>query len=76
MIHIGKQIRLIMEERNETVVWLAKHLSCSRTNVYKIFEKHSVDTDILTRISIILDFDFFSLYSEDVKKNMEEDKKR
>lgn len=76
MIHIGKQIRLIMEERNETVVWLAKHLSCSRTNVYKIFEKHSVDTDILTRISIILDFDFFSLYSEDVKKNMEEDKER
>lgn len=76
MIHIGKQTRLIMEERNETVVWLAKHLSCSRTNVYKIFEKHSVDTDILTRISIILDFDFFSLYSEDVKKNMEEDKKR
>lgn len=69
MIHIGKQIRLKMEERNETVVWLAKHLSCSRTNVYKIFQKHSVDTDILSRISLILDFDFFSLFSEDLKIN-------
>lgn len=69
MIHIGKQIRQKMEERKETVVWLAKHLSCSRTNVYKIFEKNSVDTDILARISIILDFDFFSLLSEDLKIN-------
>ena len=58
-----------MEERQITVVWLAKHLSCSRTNIYKIFEKHSVDTDILARISIILEFDFFSLYSEAMKGN-------
>lgn len=69
MIHIGKQIRQKMEERQKTVVWLAKHLSCSRTNIYKIFEKHSVDTDILARISTILEFDFFSLYSEDMKGN-------
>lgn len=69
MIHIGKQIRQKMEERQKTVVWLAKHLSCSRTNIYKIFEKHSVDTDILARISAILEFDFFSLYSEDMKEN-------
>lgn len=72
MIHIGKQIRQKMEERKKTVVWLAKRLSCSRTNVYKIFDKYSVDTEILARISAILDFDFFSLYSDDVKKNQEE----
>lgn len=56
-----------MEERQKTVVWLAEQLSCSRTNVYKIFEKYSVDTDQLVRISTILDFDFFSLYSENVR---------
>lgn len=72
MIHIGKQIRQKMEERQKTVVWLAKHLSCSRTNIYKIFEKHSVDTDILARISSVLEFDFFSLYSEDIKGNKKE----
>ena len=55
-----------MEERQKTVVWLSKHLSCSRANVYKIFEKYSVDTEMLARISAILNFDFFSLYSEDI----------
>ncbi len=69
MIHIGKQIRQKMEERHKTVVWLAKHLPCSRTNIYKIFDKNSIDTDTLTRISTILKFDFFSLYSEEIKRN-------
>lgn len=69
MIHIGKQIRLKMEECKKTVVWLAEQLSCSRTNVYKIFDKYSIDTEMLARISTILDFDFFSLYSKDIKEN-------
>lgn len=69
MIHIGTQIRQKMEERQKTVVWMAEQLSCSRTNIYKIFEKYSVDTDQLARISTILDFDFFSLYSDNVKNN-------
>lgn len=68
MIHIGSLIKLKMEERQKTVVWLAEQLSCSRTNVYKIFDKYSVDTEMLARISTILEFDFFSVYSEDVKK--------
>lgn len=74
MIHIGTQIRLKMEERQKTVVWLAEQLSCSRTNVYKIFDKYSVDTKQLTKISTILNFDFFSLYSETVKINNNENK--
>lgn len=74
MIHIGTQIRLKMEERQKTVVWLAEQLSCSRTNVYKIFDKYSVDTEQLTKISTILNFDFFSLYSETVKINNNENK--
>lgn len=76
MIHIGKQIKLKMEEYQKTVVWLAEQLSCSRTNVYKIFDKYSVDTEMLARISNILDFDFFSLYSKEMKKNKEKEVKR
>ena len=68
MIHIGSLIRLKMEERQKTVVWLAEQLSCSRTNVYKIFDKYSVDTEMLARISSILEFDFFSVYSDDIKE--------
>lgn len=74
MIHIGTQIRQKMNERQKTVVWLAEQLSCSRTNVYKIFEKYSVDTEQLTKISTILNYDFFSLYSETVRINNNENK--
>lgn len=66
MVHIGKEIKRKMEERQRTVVWAARHLSCSRTNVYKIFDKYTIDTDSLTRISRLLDFDFFSLYSDEL----------
>jgi hypothetical protein len=57
-----------LKERKKTIVWLAENLSCSRTNVYKIFNKRSVDTADLLRISDILDFDFFELYSKELKK--------
>ena len=34
----------------------------------KLYDKKSIDTDVLFRISAILDFDFFSLYSEHMLK--------
>lgn len=71
MLEIGLLIRQKLKERKRTIVWLAENLSCSRTNVYKIFDKRSIDTDYLLRISDILDYDFFKLYSEELKKRKE-----
>lgn len=71
MLHIGELIRKRMEEQQISIVWLAKHLSCSRTNVYKLLNKYSLDTEILAKISKLLDFDFFSLYSEEIQKDKE-----
>ena len=68
MIDIGPIIKQKLKEIKKTIVWLAENLSCSRTNVYKIFNKRSVDTADLLRISDILDFDFFELYSKELKK--------
>ena len=67
-MHIGTRIRKQLNERNQTVVWLARQLACSRTNVYKIFDKSNLDTALLMRISIILNYDFFKLYSEQFQK--------
>ena len=64
----GELIRQILKKRKRTVVWFAEELSCSRTNVYKIFGKHSIDTYDLLRISKILDYDFFEIYSQELKK--------
>ena len=65
-MHIGEIIRLTVKQQGLSTVWLARQLSCSRTNVYKIYAQHSLDTNTLRRISIILKTDFFALYSEDI----------
>lgn len=49
-----------------TIVSFSSRLSCTRANVYKILEKKSIDTDLLLRISKILDYDFFKLYSKEL----------
>ena len=64
---IGLLIKAKLRERKQSVVWLAGQLGCSRTNVYKIFGKKSIDTDELMKISRILNFDFFKLYSDKLK---------
>lgn len=63
-IHIGSLIRRRLDEKGYSVVWLARQLACSLTNVYKIFEKPHIDTDMLARISTVLDYDFFILLSK------------
>lgn len=67
-MHIGNQIKMKMKEKRKSVVWLANELGYSRINIYKIFDKRSIDSNILLRISTILDFDFFSLYTEELEQ--------
>nr|WP_272960531.1 XRE family transcriptional regulator [Barnesiella viscericola] len=66
-MHIGNRIRDILTERGQSVVWLARQLSYSRTNIYKLFDKSTIDTGVLLRISIILHYDFFVEYSNEIK---------
>lgn len=66
MIHIGEQIRKQVEEQGKTSVWLARELGCHRTNLYKIYDKSSIDTSVLMRISRILGYDFFRLYTNEL----------
>ena len=55
-------------ERGMTVSHLARLLSCERANLYRLFEKDSIDTRLLLRISRALDYDFFQLYSNELQK--------
>lgn len=67
-MHIGKLIREQVDRQGKSVVWLANQLSCSRTNIYKIYERPSIDTGLLLRISQVLNFDFFTLYTDKMDK--------
>ena len=67
MIHIGQLIKKELEAQGHTVVWFAKRLSYSRTNVYKIFDRATIDADVLMRISLLLNVDFFKVYTEELE---------
>ena len=68
-MHIGNIIHKVMEQQGHTVTWLAHEYGCSRVNIYKIFDKQSVDTQSLLRLSVILDYDFFALYQQESTVN-------
>ena len=65
-MHIGQKIREILNEEEITVVSFARQLSYTRTNIYKILDKKSIDTDLLLRICVILEHDFFSDYQNEL----------
>lgn len=67
-MHIGQLIRRELIRQHHSTTWFAQAMACSRTNVYKMFEKSSIDTDTLLRISAILEVDFFRIYSQELGK--------
>lgn len=58
MVHIGEEIRKELHRQERTISWFARKLFCDRSNVYDIFKRKSIDTDLLMRISNILEYDF------------------
>lgn len=60
-MHIGELIkdRLAKEPKGNTVTWFARCLNCHRVNVYDIFKRRTIDTELLWRISVILKHNFF-----------------
>lgn len=66
-IHVGREIKRVLQEQRRPASWLAQQLSCDRTNIYKIFGKSSIDTHLLMRISKILSYDFFHYLSVNLR---------
>lgn len=57
-IFIGKSIEYELRNQERSVVWLARKLNCNRTNIYKIFNRSTIDTELLLRISNVLQRNF------------------
>jgi hypothetical protein len=71
-IHVGELIRNQIEKEGRSVSWLSGKMSCDRTNIYKIYQRTSIDLVQLYRLCICLDYDFFAHYSEMFRKNRNE----
>ena len=63
-IHIGNEIKKVLDASDVSVSEFAKRINKSRGNVYSILSRKSIDTDLLRNISQVLNFDFFLLFSE------------
>lgn len=66
--HVGHIIKAVFDEQGRTVKWLASKMHCNRTNIYKMFEKSDLNSDIIARASKVLDHDFFLDISNKMKE--------
>lgn len=74
MESIGNLIKKELERQERSVSWFARKLACDRSNIYRLFQKESIDTNLLARISIILKHDFFADLSRYYLQSKETDK--
>lgn len=62
-IHIGHIIQARLKADKRSVGWLSREIGCTRNHVYKLFNKPSLDGDLILRISNAMNFNFFQYYS-------------
>jgi transcriptional regulator with XRE-family HTH domain len=72
-IHIGKKIKEIVVQSRLKKTEFADLINISRTVVYDIFKRETIDTALLQTISKVLDHDFFGYYNSKLhaKENKE-----
>lgn len=69
MVHIGQIIESELHKQERSVTWFASKLYCDRTNVYSIFKRKSIDTELLLRICSVLNYNFFNYYTSELDFN-------
>lgn len=62
MVHIGKKIEEVVRAKRIGISELAELINKSRPLVYDIFDRESIDTALLKKLSEVLNFNFFGLY--------------
>ncbi|MCL2739131.1 MAG: XRE family transcriptional regulator [Bacteroidales bacterium] len=69
-IHIGTLIKKKLEEEGRSFTWLARKLYRHRTAVNKMFQNPDMNTGQLVRISLILKYNFFRHYANDIDSEL------
>lgn len=77
LLHVGQMVERVFRELERenpkcTVTWFAGQLNCDRRNVYDIFKRTTIDTQLLIQISLILNHNFY----EDLADAVETERKR
>lgn len=73
-VNIGELIKQTVDEKGWSSAHFAKQIGIQRQNVTKsVFQKKSLDTNLLCVISEVLEFNFFDYYkADDVECNFQD----
>ena len=63
-VHIGRAIKEELDNQRRSVIWLAEQIGLTRRTIYDIFEKESLNSELIRLISNALNKNFFELYNE------------
>ena len=65
--HMGKLIRAELDRQEHSVSWFARKFQTEYSNCFYIFKRQFVDVDLLMKISIVLQHNFFIEMAEYMK---------
>ena len=71
--HLESHLHIVRIKSNADGSYMAswKKINKSRGNVYSIFSRETIDTNLLLKISTVLEYDFFILFSFSSKNLIE-----
>jgi len=70
-MHIGKIILKSLKEKDRNIAWFARKINCNDANLGRLLKNSQyIHSELLVRISIALEEDFFVHCSEVVKKKI------
>lgn len=69
-LHIGDLIKEELFKQGRSITWLSTQVNCTRENLYKVFRRPWIYTDLLFDICHALNYDFFKECSEYYKSTM------
>jgi hypothetical protein len=67
---VGNLIKQLLKENNMSVVAFAAAIDTTRENVYAIFKRNSFDSDLLWRMSIVLNHNLFTYYDNSLEQEL------
>jgi transcriptional regulator with XRE-family HTH domain len=69
-INIGSLIKAKVKERGIGIEELAKKLNCHTSNIYSLYKRNRICTKLLWKISVILNYNFFTeVYGQYLKNS-------
>ena len=70
-VNIGLAVHQKMSEQGTTIAWLVRQVECDSGNLHKHLQKFYIYPELLEKISVALNFDFFIYHSNHVRQIIE-----